>query len=513
MLKKILSPLAALCLLAFSLGTALAHEPRDIEDYNLVVGFLHEPAFEGMLNGVSLRVTKVAAHGHGEEASTAMSTTSADKKEGSSSDGHSSMGHGSMESGEAGHDHGPMESEVPVSVKLMTEVEDGGGVNVHIMTEGWRWAPEDVNLEHKPGEGHAHIYVDGVKVSRVYSPYHHLKGLEAGERHVRVTLNANTHNDLTVDGEAVEAMAMVTIPESSHHDMTQSAHHQELIDAPSAMSLEIIAHPDAMSGYNLHVMPLGFTFAPRSVNGDHVPGEGYGIVSIDGEDYTRLYTEWLSLPALDAGMHTVEVKLVSNDHMSYSWRGEPVQASATVHVEEDGDHDGEEPEDSHAHGEELTVGVEGLEHTLQVEVTHVPSGVKRLMTLTAIFDEPGYYKADFIPTASGQYTFHFTGAIEGMRIDEVFESGVGRFDDVQPATAIQFPESAASSREMEAALRGVLEGVQVAQDTALGVQSAADSAQNSASTATTLAMVGIVVGAVGIMVGCVGMFAAFRRKD
>lgn len=242
LLKKVLPPLAALCLLALTLGTALAHEPRDIEDYNLVVGFLHEPAFEGTLNGVYLNVTKVAEHGHGDQAAAA------------------------------------------------------------------------------------------------------------------------------------------------------------------------------------------------------------------------------------------------------------------------------EAEAGHSHGAEMITGVTGLEQTILVEVTHVPSGSKRNMSLHA-FDEPGKYKADFIPTASGQYVFHFIGTIEGKRIDERFESGVGTFDDVQPATAIQFPETAASTRELESAVRGALESARQAQDTALALDAAANSAQSSASTATTLAIVGMALGAIGIVVGGIGITAALRRKN
>ena len=37
---------------------ASAHEGREVGDYNLVVGFLREPAYEGQLNAVSLVVTK-----------------------------------------------------------------------------------------------------------------------------------------------------------------------------------------------------------------------------------------------------------------------------------------------------------------------------------------------------------------------------------------------------------------------------------------------------------------------
>ena len=176
-------------------------------------------------------------------------------------------------------------------------------------------------------------------------------------------------------------------------------------------------------------------------------------------------------------------------------------------------HGEEEAAKEHGHGEELITGVTGLQNTLQVEVTHVPSGSTRLMRLHAFSDETGHYKSDFIPTSTGQFIFHLIGTIEGKPIDEQFVSGVGTFDDVQPATTIQFPESAASPRELESAVRGALASAQQAQDTALAVEAATDSARESASTATTLAIAGIVVGALGIAVGGIGMFAALRRRS
>ena len=527
MLKKLIPAAVALCLLALSLGTAAAHEPRDIEDYNLVVGFLNEPAFEGMLNGVSLRVTKVAEHAHSHAHGEAHSAaTPVEKKEDtSSSGGQAAMGHGAMS-------HGPMESEVPVTIHLMTDVDDSGGVNVRIMTDGWRWSPESVNREPSPGEGHAHIYVDGVKLNRIYGSNYYLEGLEPGERHVRVSLNTNDHNELTIGGELLEATAMVTIPEGDG-DKMMGMPHESPVDAPGMMSLEVMAHSDPLGGYNLQVMPHGFTFAPQNIDGEHVPGEGYGIVSINGEVHARLYTEWLKLPALDTGVHDIEVRLISNNHMPYRSHSEPVTASAMVNVVESSDSSGtdhhakpmesqtsdQEMADAAAegaaggHSEALIIGVVGLEKTLLVEVTHVPSGATRFMSLQAVFEEPGHYKADFIPTASGQYVFHFTGVIEDLQVDERFESGVGTFEDVEPANSIQFPESAASTRELESAVRGALESAQHAQDTALAVEAATTNVQSSASTAVTLAIAGIVVGAVGIVVGGVGMVAVFRRRS
>ena len=124
-------------------------------------------------------------------------------------------GHGHGESAD-GDGHGsmsqdPIESEVPVSVEISATVEPGGGVHVFITTENWRWAPEDVDSDHVPGSGHAHIYLDGEKIGRVYGPTYLLTGLSPGRREVRVTLNANSHNELLVDGEPVEDTVTVTV--------------------------------------------------------------------------------------------------------------------------------------------------------------------------------------------------------------------------------------------------------------------------------------------------------------
>jgi hypothetical protein len=82
--------------------------------------------------------------------------------------------------------------------------------------------------------------------------------------------------------------------------------------------------------------------------------------------------------------------------------------------------------------------VEGLEQTLTVDVQ--TGGLAPLpLTLTARFRTPGAYDGNFMPTAAGTYTFHIKGKIATLDIDEKFESGPGRFDDVNPATPLQYP--------------------------------------------------------------------------
>ena len=161
--------------------------------------------------------------------------------------------------------------------------------------------------------------------------------------------------------------------------------------------------------------------------------------------------------------------------------------------------------DSGGH-EEKTAPVEGLQDTLQVEVTHVPSEVSRTMALRTVFGEPGHYVADLIPTSPGHYRFRFFGTIEGSPLDKAFDSmaGGGGFDDVQAASVIHFPETVASAREVEGAVRGVQATAQQAQEDAM-------SATSNVSGASTLGIIGIIVGAIGIALGGGAMFVSLRR--
>ena len=495
---KIAAVGVAACLLAIAAGTATAHEPRGLEDYRLVVGFAQEPAFEGLLNGVSLRVTKPA-----------------EAADSGDSGGHS---HGGNAHGGGSHDgsHGKQAAmshdeaialDDAVSIALETDVDDDGGVNVRILTDNWVWSPENVNGEHIAGEGHAHIYADGVKLNRVYGHRYHISGLEAGEREIRVTLNANSHNELTVNGEPLEAALTVNVPSTAHAHV--AAHPQDAIAADGAMSIDAMAHLDAPGEYNLQVATSGFAFGDGNGGG----GDGYALVSIDGEAHARMQSAWHKLPKLDAGEHTIGVALMSNADAPYAWQGAPVEASVVVHIAEDG---GDAAQAGAAmagtgamamamdHADDM-VAVEGLAATLQVEVTHIPTGASRVMALHAVSGDAGHYVADFIPTASGQYSFHFTGSIEGVAVDETFESGADKFNNVEPANAIQFPERAASAREVEAASRGAIEAAQQALGLAASAGGAADSAR-------LLGIVGIVVGAVGVVIGGVAALLAMRRR-
>ncbi len=91
--------------------------------------------------------------------------------------------------------------------------------------------------------------------------------------------------------------------------------------------------------------------------------------------------------------------------------------------------------------------VEGLEKTLTADVT--AGGLTPLpLTLTARFGTPGAYNGNFVPTAAGSYIFHIKGKVESQDVDEKFESGPGRFNDVESAAALQYPAKVPAGSEL-----------------------------------------------------------------
>jgi hypothetical protein len=107
--------------------------------------------------------------------------------------------------------------------------------------------------------------------------------------------------------------------------------------------------------------------------------------------------------------------------------------------------------------------VEGLERTLTIHV--VAGGLTETYTgtLRTVFGQPGLYALHMFPTASGSYTYRIRGKVEDLEINETFESGPGRFNEVEPLTALQYPAKVPVAGELTQRLEAIERGVAVTQ--------------------------------------------------
>lgn len=132
------------------------------------------------------------------------------------------------------------------SVGLSVHVDPKSGWNLEITTDGFTSAPEHASGEHIAGEGHFHLYVDGVKRHRVYSDWYYLAGLSEGEHEVAIELTANDHRAYALDGEPIQATAHVTVSADQASDDPPHAddHAHEVADGGAPHPEDPDAHGD-----------------------------------------------------------------------------------------------------------------------------------------------------------------------------------------------------------------------------------------------------------------------------
>ncbi len=89
----------------------------------------------------------------------------------------------------------------------------GGGFNLRLQTENFIFTPQNVDGDPIPGEGHAHLYIDDVKIARIYGEWHHLESLPEGAETLTVALYANDHSAFTVQGiHIADSLALADLP-------------------------------------------------------------------------------------------------------------------------------------------------------------------------------------------------------------------------------------------------------------------------------------------------------------
>jgi hypothetical protein len=128
-------------------------------------------------------------------------------------DGHS---HGA-EVGMSGHDHSMMtpfriaDDVSAPTLQVVLHKDATAGYNLEVITTNYTFSPEQVNLENQPNVGHAHVYVNGEKLARIYAPWMHIGSLPSGKVEVSVSLNTNDHSPVFVGDAPLVASQTVTV--------------------------------------------------------------------------------------------------------------------------------------------------------------------------------------------------------------------------------------------------------------------------------------------------------------
>lgn len=96
-------------------------------------------------------------------------------------------------------------------VELNIKEDTLSGWNIHLQTRHFRFTPEKFGQAHVVGEGHAHLYLDGKKIARIYNSWYHLNELLPGMHTLSVTLNSNNHDVYVFDGAVISDKVEITV--------------------------------------------------------------------------------------------------------------------------------------------------------------------------------------------------------------------------------------------------------------------------------------------------------------
>ena len=187
---------------------------------------------------------------------------------------------------DAAHDHGAVMHEAPAGARpvllLQASASPGGGWDLLTQVSNFDFVPSGVaeGSAHVDGEGHMHVYVDEVKVGRMYGHAYHLSPhvLNDGKNEIRVELSAHDHGVITVGGEPVEASLTLTSPGDEVGYLAVSGVDTDLV----TISLEVTG--DITTGFIASVDLDGFELSIPGYGGD-------GFIALTGPDGTvyRMY--------------------------------------------------------------------------------------------------------------------------------------------------------------------------------------------------------------------------------
>jgi hypothetical protein len=110
--------------------------------------------------------------------------------------------------------HEVVEEEAP-QAKLAITKDPTGGFNVRVKSKNFLWRPASASMKHVNGEGHAHVYLDGRKIMRIYNQWFHLNTYQfatrAGNQLVSIEFVGNDHAPYTIQGVPLGAEQLIDV--------------------------------------------------------------------------------------------------------------------------------------------------------------------------------------------------------------------------------------------------------------------------------------------------------------
>jgi len=203
--------------------------------------------------------------------------------------------------------------ELPI-LNLRVEPYDNFGWVVLYNANNFTFNAHQASGEHIAGEGHGHLYVNDQKITRLYGDPYYLKGLNAGNNVVKITLNTNNHLSYVQDGIPIEKKVKIVvkkIPENlSEISFTEKEWSKEFLPK---VKIEVLK--DKMKGWNLHIKTKNYSFSGFASQ-EKVPN--FALLSINNVNVTKIFGHSYYIGELPKEHNIVKVTLITSNNSIYT---------------------------------------------------------------------------------------------------------------------------------------------------------------------------------------------------
>jgi zinc and cadmium transporter len=175
------------------------------------------------------------------------------------------------------HSHALLEvnSSLPVpEISINVEEDKKSGYNLFLTTQNFTFNPDNASSEHVDGEGHAHLYINGKKITRLYSKAYYLGDFEKGSYTIVVELSSNDHSVLSKNGNPIQASFELVVGEhGDHDDQDEEGHHDENDDYytdESVLPKGCLNDLSTLNSLEAYVVATNSPYAGEIISGDYL---------------------------------------------------------------------------------------------------------------------------------------------------------------------------------------------------------------------------------------------------
>ena len=97
-----------------------------------------------------------------------------------------------------------------INLEIIKDKVDG--YNLYIDLENFTLSPSQIGSENQPNMGYLQLFVNDIKITRVYSNWVHVpqRFFNLKDNFIKITFNSNLYDEFTIEGKPLEYTLKVT---------------------------------------------------------------------------------------------------------------------------------------------------------------------------------------------------------------------------------------------------------------------------------------------------------------